>query len=171
MRRGGAKLTCSSREKDPKDCKEIFSWAVVRHCVSAEQPRWITNEAMLWNTRQPDSSVLNLVAGSVSCLQQNKPADVPDQRFYNTQNSSILSAPGRDFLHYWPKTVKHRVKKSKSLQFGQVYWLNMHGKGGVCSRLVGGVWNHNNLKGPSVLQHRTFPCWLSCDGKECVLSD
>lgn len=34
-----------------------------------------------------------------------------------------------------------------------------------------GTFKPHSLKGPPMLQHRTFPPWLSCDGKECVLSD
>lgn len=34
----GANLTCSSREEDPKDSKEVFSCTVIWHCVTAEQP-------------------------------------------------------------------------------------------------------------------------------------
>lgn len=43
--------------------------------------------------------------------------------------------------------------------------------GGQCALHQWGLFKPRSLKDPPVLQHRTFPSWLSCDGKECVLSD
>lgn len=41
------KVTCSSRKKDPEDCEEIFTRCVIWHCVAAEQPRRVSDEAVL----------------------------------------------------------------------------------------------------------------------------
>lgn len=48
----GANLTCSSREEDPEDSKEVFSCTVIWHRVTAEQPWWIANEAVLCNRKR-----------------------------------------------------------------------------------------------------------------------
>lgn len=53
----GVKLTCGGREEDTEDGEEILSWTVIWHAVSAEQPRWIADEAVLWKRKSSRTQI------------------------------------------------------------------------------------------------------------------
>ena len=51
-----------------------------------------------------------------------------------------------------------------------IVFLWMRRAKALASRDKALIQKESNL-GPPVLEHEPFPSWLSCDGKECVLSD